>query len=219
MKNLKKLAALAVLAAVTAVGVAAAAQESTGNEDLVLFRKLIAERDAAARKLYALDRQAARRLAAGENPVELYAQQQDEQDKVDQSELRLQMLSLRVDEPVPPLPDVEAEAKRAESAGDRDKLDAAFNRGRGRAVGFLRQETLDILASLDYSAYLIPEARLNDGTISSVPVPAPVADAEDDAVAVVDGEVTPAAYDPTFASPRYEAVAQNGRVTRFRNVD
>ena len=152
------LALLICLAAATPAVAQDDARADRDRQDLVLFRKTIAERDRAARELHDLDQQAARELAAGKNPVSLYAKQQDAQDRIDQSELRLQMLSLRVDEPVPPLPDVEAEARQSREARTIDKLDSQFGRGRRRAVEALRQQTVDLLRSLDYSRYLVAEA-------------------------------------------------------------
>lgn len=116
------------------------------------FNKLLRERNALTRKLYDLDRMAARELATGKEPVSIYAQQQAVQDELDQAGFRLQILAMRLGKPLPAPP---SEPKsELHGSGDGTNYHANFNRGRERALGVIRQRTRDMLSSLNFADYV-----------------------------------------------------------------
>jgi hypothetical protein len=121
----------------------------TPQDDERQYRMLLGERDRLARQLYELDRRAAAAMLAGSEPTGLYSDQLAAQDSLDRVELRLQLVAMRVGRAVPPRPTEPASPLAAQAVGSEPDYSRAFDRGRDRAVRVLRQQTVDLLASLD----------------------------------------------------------------------
>ncbi len=117
------------------------------------FSKLLRQRNALSRKLYDLDRMAARELVKTPDaePVSLYAQQQAAQDELDYVSFRLQVLAMRLNKPLPAAPS--APNSDLHGSGDETDYKENFSRGRVRAVGVIRQRTKDMLSSLNFADY------------------------------------------------------------------
>ena len=116
------------------------------------FNQLLHKRNALTRKLHDLDRMAARELAAGREPVSLYAQQQAAQDELDHITFRLEVLAMRLGRMLPDPPSApDSDLAKPDDAGNYNHN---FKRGRTRAVALLQKQTKDLLASLDLSAYV-----------------------------------------------------------------
>jgi hypothetical protein len=145
----------ALALAMTAPGVAQDASPSQKAE----FRKLVSERDQLHRQLVQLDRRAAASLREGTEPLGIYAEQINLEDRLDLVQLRLEMMSTRYGLPLPALPgekNIDGVASEAESFDYR--VDQAFARGRSRTRTQSRRECDQFLRSLDFSAFLDTDA-------------------------------------------------------------
>ncbi len=121
----------------------------------VEFSKLLHERNRLHAELTRLDQHAADLIKGGRDAVVTHAEQISVQDQLDLIELRLAILSTRYGLPVPPRPGEEA-GRHGEGIVPEDEADrnAAFARGRERALQQLRREAEEFLASLDFRAFL-----------------------------------------------------------------
>ena len=133
------------------VGPAAASAQEVTPDVRAEFARLTRERSQAHAQLQKLDRQAADRLRDGRNATEVYAEQQNTQDKLDLIQLRLEVLATRYGLPLQPV-------ERAETADGRDSVqmatDRVFSRGEARARDRLQKDVADFLASIDFSDFL-----------------------------------------------------------------
>ncbi len=138
-----------------AVTVAPGTAQRLSPQRRVEFSKLLHERNRLHAELTRLDQHAADLIKSGRDAVVTHAEQISVQDRLDLIELRLAILSTRYGLPVPPRPGEEA-ARHGEGIVPEDEADrnAAFARGRERALQQLRREAEEFLASLDFRAFL-----------------------------------------------------------------
>lgn len=132
-------------------GPASASAQEVTPEVRADFARLVRERSQAHAQLQALDRQAADRLREGRSATEIFAEQQNTQDRLDLVQLRLEVLATRYG-----LPLQSVEAASSVEAQDKVKsaTDQAFAIGEARARARLEQDMKDFLASVDFSDFL-----------------------------------------------------------------
>jgi hypothetical protein len=150
------LAAALGAALVSGPAPAQTAGTAAGVKDRVDFNKLVQQRNRLHAKLLALDEQATRRMLNGEKPLSVHADQVSVQDQLDLVELRLTILATRHGFDVPPLPgrDPGGDSATDLDGASNDKIEGAFARGRDRALDKVREEARQLLASLDFGAFL-----------------------------------------------------------------
>jgi hypothetical protein len=129
--------------------------QDVAPEQKAEFRKLVRERDQLHRELLRLDRRATSAMKNGSQPVGLFAEQINVEDRLDLVQLRIEMMSTRYDLPLPALPgenNVKGVASETESFDQR--IDQAFARGRTRARTALGRDCAQFLGSLDFTEFL-----------------------------------------------------------------
>lgn len=149
-RSIQIITATLMIFAFTGVGMAETVKPST--EQMVSFKKKVKERDSLVQKLGTLDRAAADALKRGEKPVRVYADQASVQNRLDLLELQIDLFAARFDMDVPARPS----SKRDEAKGSTKtvKTDRAFVLGQRRAVKQLSDDCQQMMASIDFSAFL-----------------------------------------------------------------
>ena len=147
-----KLVSSLLLAVAVLLPVAPAAAGDTGPTPAVKaeFKKTCSQRTRLVRQLTKLDNQAAEAVAAGEDPVEIHAQQTAAQDELDLIQLRLESMAIRHGLALPDVPspgDVSAGDNETES-----RARAMFRAGEERTNRIIARRTMRLLARLDFSS-------------------------------------------------------------------
>ncbi|WP_428390024.1 hypothetical protein [Mucisphaera sp.] len=127
--------------------------EASTAEDRALMRQLVEQRDRLSRELGSLDRLAAERVVAGEEPLDLYARQIEVELQLESVVTRLEALSARSGVVIPPVGEGD-ELREAQRAETLERGRALLERGRERAVVVVADETRVFLASLDFEEFL-----------------------------------------------------------------
>ncbi len=121
------------------------------------FNKLVYRRNKLHRQLSRLDEQAAEMIKRGEKPIVVYAEQVSSQDELDLVELQLAILATRYNMSVPPVPGRDpmpaGHTARIDDDANRS-LEAAFARGRERAIKQLADDTDEFLSTIDFHGFL-----------------------------------------------------------------
>ena len=115
------------------------------------FNKLVLQRNGLHRKLQQADISAVELLKAGKDTTKLNAEQITIQDRLDLIQLRLETMAARHTLAIPPVPKPKVQSGTGGGTADSDLGYAVFARGRTRTIKQLRLQTLDLLASLDFS--------------------------------------------------------------------
>jgi hypothetical protein len=150
----KSAVAIGVFLLGSCIGTALA--DDTPAEQVVAFNRLVAQRNQLFEKLQALDKQAAETIKREEEPVRVHAEQIAIEDQLDLVQVRLEMLAMRYDFNIPPIP-VKEEADADATDEGRDGPQTAgtdFERGRQRALEELKKQTQRLLKSIDYDGFL-----------------------------------------------------------------
>ena len=147
-----KLVSSLLLAVAVLLPAAPAAAGDTGPTPAVKaeFKKTCSQRTRLVRQLAKLDNQAAEAVAAGEDPVEIHAQQTAVQDELDLVQLRLESMAIRHGLALPDIPapgDV-----NAENADTESRARAMFRAGKERTNRLVARRTMRLLARLDFSS-------------------------------------------------------------------
>jgi hypothetical protein len=136
--------------------VTAARADEVPPEQLVEFRRLVAQRNQLHQRLHALDQQAAETIKREEQPIRIHAEQIAIEDQLDLIQVRLEMLAMRYDLVIPPVPVLEEsdQADDADARQGRASPGTEFARGRQRALEELKRQTVQLLKSINYEAFL-----------------------------------------------------------------
>lgn len=129
---------------------------SLTTEQRVELKKLVQQRNRLTKELARLDDRATDQIKNGANAVVTHAQQVSVQDQLDLVELRLAIMSTQHGVSIPPPPGAHEPAAASTamgSLGDRN-MNAAFSRGRERAVQQLNRDAQLFMTSLDFWAFL-----------------------------------------------------------------
>lgn len=122
------------------------------------FNKLVRERNDLVAQLHRADRDAAAKLKKGDSADLEHARQIAIQDKLDTATMRLESAAVRHGLSIPPAPDrTESENETATDTLNR-RTRQTLARGHNRAVGLIRQETQQLLASIDFTDFLAAPA-------------------------------------------------------------
>ena len=153
MPNRHKYAAV-VLVVLLGGCVATAWGDEVPPEQVVEFRRLVAQRNQLHQKLAALDKQAAETIKRQEQPVRVHAEQIAIEDQLDLIQVRLEMMAMRYDFNIPPVPSMEEADGADGETRNRRSASTDFERGRQRALEELRKQTQQMLQSIDYHEFL-----------------------------------------------------------------
>jgi len=117
------------------------------------LQRLAQQRDDLARRLNAADLMAAEALKNGDDTIVIHAEQAGLQDQLDLVELRLEMMSARAGVPVPEPRRVDPDDPYAGDDKLRQRTDAAFQRGRARALRQVTATARVLLSSIDFADF------------------------------------------------------------------
>lgn len=122
------------------------------------FKAKLRERDRTYRKLHRLDAQAAAAVKRGEQPLELFAQQQSAQEILNGLELRLTLTGSRYgwEIPEPPASSTSVSALDAPDPDKRDNaqlIDTIVPEGPARTHAVIRSEVNGMLARLTFRGF------------------------------------------------------------------
>lgn len=117
------------------------------------FRQNVVRRDRLVRELHSLDQKAADSVIAGGAPNATHARQIELQDQVDLIQLRLETMAVRWNLDIPPAP-VPGKDQMSEAEVTAAKVEGAFITGRERTDRALQERCRQMLASIDYDAFL-----------------------------------------------------------------
>jgi len=117
------------------------------------FRQHVVKRDKLIRELHSLDQKAADSVIAGGAPNATHARQIELQDQVDLIQLRLETMAVRWNLDIPPAP-VPGKDQMSEAEVTAAKVEGAFITGRERTDRALQERCRQMLASIDYDAFL-----------------------------------------------------------------
>lgn len=143
---------LAATAIALACSIAARGAE-VPREVTTEFRQHVTKRDKLVRELHSLDQKAADQVIAGGAPNGTHARQIELQDQVDLIQLRLETMAVRWNLDIPPAP-VPGKDQMNESEVVATKVEGAFITGRERTDRALQERCRQMLASIDYDAFL-----------------------------------------------------------------
>lgn len=150
----RRLVVMATAAFMLALSSSALAQDATVQQKTE-FRKLLRERDQLHRQLQVVDRRANTAMKQGQEPVGLYAEQVNLEDRLDLVQLRLEMMATRYSLPITALPgEKNLEGHATTPVGLNQRIDYVFARGRTRALESMRSDCDFFLGSLDFSEFL-----------------------------------------------------------------
>jgi len=160
--NIRSIARLTTIVALLATGLFAApapaqSVQTMPPDDRVEFNKILQQRNRLVVTLRQLDGQAADLIKQERDATVVHAEQVSAQDQIDLFELRLAILATRHGVAVPPPPSASRQRKPGLDGVDDTaarRITEAFDRGRTRAIARVRQDTLTLLASLDFEAFL-----------------------------------------------------------------
>ena len=114
------------------------------------FKKLCSKRTQLVRNLVKLDNKAADAVAAGQDPVEINAEQTAAQDELDLIQLRLESMAIRHGLALPDVPspgDVSAAENQTE-----ERARAMFRAGKERTNRLVARRTMRMLSRIDFSS-------------------------------------------------------------------
>lgn len=131
----------------------AAPQEEVPREVKAEFRQNVVRRDKLIRELHSVDAKAADAVAAGGKPMAKHADQIALQDQIDLIQLRLETMAMRWTLVIPE-PPARDSLSTDESALTAQKVESAFEEGRNRTERVLADRCREMLASIDYDAFL-----------------------------------------------------------------
>ena len=149
MNHLNSILTITAVSFITASSFGAEAPREVKSE----FRQNIVKRDRLIRELAAVDAKAADAVAGGKEPLAMHAEQVDMQDQIDLLQLRLETMSVRWNMLIspPPTPGVD---DMDESSIVTNKIQGAFQDGKDRTDRVLHDRCIQMLGSIDYSAFL-----------------------------------------------------------------